>query len=89
MLNFLQDNNGQNSLERHKQIFKNIKYLALVYLFIHNMTKKFTHYSKDTQLISIMSLCFALRLSEKEIIGKLAEKVYNFSRQTLYKIKRS
>ena len=52
------------------------------------MTKKFTHYSKDSQVISIMSLCFALRLTENETIGKLAEEGYNFSRQTFYKIKR-
>jgi hypothetical protein len=35
-----------------------------------------------------MSLCFALRLTEKETIGKLAEQGYNFSRQTFYKIKK-
>jgi hypothetical protein len=52
------------------------------------MTKKFTHYSKDPQVISIMSLCFGLRLTEKETLGKLAEEGYNFSRQTFYKIKR-
>ena len=51
------------------------------------MTKKFTHYSKDSQVITIMSLCFALRLTEKETISKLAEQGYSFSRQTFYKIK--
>ena len=35
-----------------------------------------------------MSLCFALRLTEKETIGKLAEEGYNFSRQTFYNIKK-
>lgn len=48
----------------------------------------FTHYSKDPQVMSIMSLCFALRLTEKETIGKLADEGYNFSRQTFYKIKK-
>jgi hypothetical protein len=48
----------------------------------------FTHYSKDSQVISIMSLCFALRLTEKETIRKLDEEGYNFSRQTFYKIKK-
>lgn len=52
------------------------------------MTKKFTHYSKDPQIISIMSLCFALRFTEKETISKLAEEGYNFSKQTFYKIKK-
>lgn len=52
------------------------------------MTRKFTHYSKDPQVISIMSLSMALRFPEKEIIDKLAQEGYNFSRQTFYKIKK-
>jgi hypothetical protein len=35
-----------------------------------------------------MSLSMALRFSEKETIGKLAQEGYNFSRQTFYKIKK-
>lgn len=54
------------------------------------MTKKFTftHYSKNPQVISIMSLCFALRLTEKETTGKLAEEGFKFSKQTFYNIKK-
>ena len=52
------------------------------------MTRKFTHLSKNPQVISIISLSLALRFNEKETIGKLTEEGYNFSRQTFYKIKR-
>jgi hypothetical protein len=52
------------------------------------MTKKFTHYSKDPQVINIMSLSMALRFTEKETISKLTKEGYKFSGQTFYNIKK-
>ena len=37
------------------------------------MHNKYIHYSKDPQVISIISLSMALRLREKETIGRLAQ----------------
>lgn len=51
------------------------------------MSKKFTHYSKDPDVRSIISQGMCLRLTEKEIMTLLAKQNITFTRKTLYNIK--
>jgi hypothetical protein len=51
------------------------------------MSKKFTHYSRDPDVRSIISQSMCLRLTEKEIMALLAKQNIHFTRKTLYNIK--
>jgi hypothetical protein len=51
------------------------------------MPRKFTHYSKDPEIRSIISRAMCLRLTEKETIDMLAKHNITFTRKTLYNIK--
>lgn len=51
------------------------------------MTKKFTHYSKDPDVRSIIAQSMCLRLTEKEIMALLAKQGITLTRKTLYNIK--
>jgi len=51
------------------------------------MSKKFTHYSRDPEVKSIIAQSMCLRLTEKEIMALLAKQDIKFTRKTLYNIK--
>lgn len=51
------------------------------------MSKKFTHYSRDPDVRSIIAQSMCLRLTEKEIMTLLAKQNITFTRKTLYNIK--
>jgi hypothetical protein len=51
------------------------------------MPKKLTHYTKDSEIKSIISKAMCLRLTEKETMDLLAKQNITFTRKTLYNIK--
>lgn len=51
------------------------------------MSKRFSHYSRDPEIRSIISQSMCLRLTEKEIMTLLAKQDIKFTRKTLYNIK--
>ena len=53
------------------------------------LTKKFTHYSRDPDVRSIIAQSMCLRLTEKEIMTLLSKQGITFTRKTLYNIKQN
>jgi hypothetical protein len=51
------------------------------------LSKKFTHYSRDPDVRSVIAQSMCLRLTEKEIMTLLAKQDIKFTRKTLYNIK--
>lgn len=53
------------------------------------MPRKFTHYTKDPEIRSIIAKAVCLRLTEKETMDLLAQHNITFTRKTLYNIKQN